>query len=301
MKLTVIGHFCVDVFHLPDGSEETKLGGIYHSIAALANLASDRDTIFPLFGVGEKDFQTLRETLSQFKNVDISGMFQFPGESNRVHYYSDSPNECSLNVSQPIPFSQIKKFLNVDAVYINMISGNDITVNTIDEIRLEVRGKKIPIHLDMHCLTLAVQEDGTRVRKPLADWRRWCFMTDSVQMNEEEAIELSLEHYSDELLAKQMMPLMVKALVITRGEKGATIYQDQHKQLLTTEIPNEKNPDPVSTLGSGDIFGVSFLYAYLKKKNYTDASMFAQTSAAYSTKFSLSEKHQQLKAMRELL
>ena len=291
----------MDVFHLPDGSEEKKLGGIYHSIAALANLATDRDTIFPLFGVGENDFPVLRETLSQYKNVDTSGMFQFPGESNHVHYYSDSPNERSFNVSQPIPFQHIKKFLNVDAVYVNMISGNDVSVNTFDEIRLEIRGKKTPLHLDMHCLTLAVQEDGTRVRKAVSDWRRWCFMTDSIQMNEEEAAELSLEHYNDELLAKQMMPLMVKALVITRGEKGATIYQDQHKQLLTAEIPNEKNTDPISTLGSGDIFGVSFLYAYLKKKNYTDAAMFAQQSAAYSTKFSLSEKHQQLKAMRELL
>jgi len=67
-----------------------------------------------------------------------------------------------------------------------MLSGKDITVETIDEIRLEVRGKKIPIHLDMHCLTIGVNDDGTRVRNPMADWRRWCFMIDSVQMNEEE-------------------------------------------------------------------------------------------------------------------
>ncbi len=301
MKITVIGHFCVDVFHHSDGTEERKFGGIFHSAAALANLAADRDTIYPVFGVGEAEFKEVRTILSQYKNIDPSGIFQFPEESNNVHYFDDNPNECSAKVSKPIPFQHIKKFLNVDGVYVNMISGNDITVETIDEIRLEIRGKKIPLHLDMHCLTLAVNEDGTRVRKPMEEWRRWCFMTDSVQMNDEEAAEMSVEHFNDELLAKQMMPLMVKAFVITRGDKGATLYQEEHKLLLTTEIVSEKNSEPVSTIGSGDIFGVSFLYFYLKKKNYTEAATCAQKTAAHSTKFSLTDKHQQLRVMRELL
>jgi len=301
MKISVIGHFCVDVFHHTDGSEERKFGGIFHSVSALANLASDRDTIYPVFGVGESEMESLRSAFSQYKNIDLSGLYQFPGSSNDVHYFDDQPNECSKNIAAPIPYSHIKKFLNVDGIYINMISGKDITVETIDEVRLEVRGKKIPVHLDMHCLTLHVHEDGTRTLSPLADWRRWCFMTDSVQMNEQEASELTVDHFTDELLAKQMMPLMVNAFVITRGKNGATMYQEEHKQLLITEIVNEQHTDPVSTLGSGDIFGASFLYAYLKKKNYQDAVNFANKAAVHSTKFSLTEKHRQLKSMRDQL
>ena len=301
MKITVIGHFCVDVFRSAGGIEEKKFGGIFHSVAALANIASERDTIYPVFGVGEREFEEVHSALTQYKNINDEGIFQFSGESNSVLYDEENPNERSLNVSKPIQFSHIKKFLNVDGVYINMISGNDITVDTIDEIRLEVRGKKTPIHLDMHCLSLQVNEDGTRSRKPLADWRRWCFMTDSVQMNEEEASEISLEHYSDELLAKHIMPLMTKMFVITRAEKGATVYQEEHKQLLMTEITSEANPEPISTIGSGDIFGAAFMYHYLKKKNYIEAVTFAQKTAAFSTKYPLSEKHQQLKAMRELI
>lgn len=301
MKITVIGHYCIDVFHHADGTEEQHRGGIYHSVAAFANLASDRDTIYPVFGVGEKDMEDLRTVFSQYKNIDLSGIFQFAGESNRLHYFDDQPNECSLNISAPIPFSHIQKFMNVDGIYINMISGSDITVDTIDEIRLAVRGKKTPIHFDVHCLALHVHDDGTRTHRPLADWRRWCFMMDSVQMNEHEAVEISLEHFTDELLAKQMIPLMVKAFLITRGEKGATLYQENHKQLFTTEITGEKNLEPASTIGSGDIFGTSFFYAVLKKKSYSDAAAFAQKTAAYSTAFSVSEKHRQLKAMKEQL
>ncbi len=301
MKITVVGHFCIDIFHHADGSEEKQPGGIFHSVAALANLASDRDMIMPVFGIGETEYEEVKSALSQYRNIDLSGIFQFAGGSNNVHYYADGSGERTLNISKPIPLSHIKNFLNVDGVIINMISGQDITVDTIDEIRLVVRGEKVPIHLDIHSLTLTVNKDGTRTRKPMADWRRWCFMTDSVQMNEEEAKGMSVEHFNDELLAKQMIPLMVKAFVITRGEKGSTVYQEDHKHLYTTEITNDLNPEPVSTIGSGDIFGSSFFYHYLKKNNYIDAAKFAQSATAHSTKFPLSEKHKQLKAMRDLI
>ena len=301
MKLTIIGHICFDIFHRVDGTEERVLGGIYHAVAAMANLASDRDTIYPVFGVGKKDGEQVRTVLSQYKNIDLSGIFTFDGETNSVHYYDDSPNERSLDIAAPIPFRAIKPFLNVDGIYVNMISGKDIVVDTLDEIRLEIRGKKTALHLDMHCLTLSVNPDGTRVHKEMADWRRWCFMTDSVQMNEEEAKEISVEQFNDELLAKQMIPLMVKAFIITRGERGATLYQEQHKQLSAVTFTDEANVPPVSTLGSGDIFGIAFLYFYLKKKNYPEAAELAQKTASHSTKFQLTEKHRELKAMRELL
>lgn len=301
MKITVIGHFCVDVFHRADGTEERLFGGIYHSVAALANLASERDTIFPVFGVGKDESDRLRSALSQYKNVDLSGLFTFENETNTVHYDDDNPNERSLNIAPPIPFRQIKPFLNVDGVYVNMISGRDIVVDTLDEIRLEIRSRKTALHLDMHCLTLTVNPDGTRVHKAMADWRRWCFMTDSVQLNDEEAREMSVEGFNDELLAKQMIPLMVKAFLITRGAQGASLYQEQHKQLSRVDLTEELNAAPVSTLGSGDIFGISFLYSVLKKKSYAEAAQFAQKTASHSTRFSLADKHRELKAMRELL
>ena len=112
---------------------------------------------------------------------------------------------------------------------------------------------------------------------------------------------LTVEQFNDELLAKQMIPLMVKAFIITRAERGATLYQEQHKQLSAVTFTDEVNVPPVSTLGSGDIFGIAFLYFYLKKKNYPEAAERAQKTASHSTKFQLTEKHRELKAMRELL
>ncbi|MDD8017740.1 MAG: carbohydrate kinase family protein [Bacteroidota bacterium] len=301
MKITLIGHCCVDVFHLADGSEKRELGGIFHAVAAMANIASDRDTLFPVFGIGVSEFELVTSALSEYKNIDLSGVFQYRGESNFVHYFNDGAPERSLTIAQPIPFSRIKNYLDVDGVYINMISGLDITLNTLDEIRLEVRGKKTSIHLDMHCLALTVNADGTRTRQTLSEWRRWCFMVEGVQMNEEEAAGISFEHFNDDTLAKQMMHLMVKAFCVTRGEKGVTLFQSDHKHLIRKEFANDVNPNPVSIIGSGDIFGASFFYAFLKKKKYDEAAMFAQRASALTTHYSVAEKHRCLAELRKEL
>lgn len=299
MKITLIGHFCVDIFHHVDGSEEKKFGGIYHAIAAMANIASETDTLVPVFGVGPKEIDEIKSVLGKFENVNLSGIFPLESDTNYIHYFDDTPNECVQDVSPPISFEAIKPFLNVDGIYINMISGRDVTVETLDHVRLAVREKNIPIHLDMHCLALGINPDGTRFSRAVSDWRRWCFMTDSVQMNEEEAEGITMEHYTDEAFAKQMMPLMVKAFVVTRGKNGVTLYRDEHKTLKRNDFTEGANDNPVSVIGSGDIFGASFLYNYLKLKNYGEAAKQAQLTSAYSTRYSLSEKHKALQAMRE--
>ncbi|NUN70846.1 MAG: carbohydrate kinase family protein [Bacteroidetes bacterium] len=301
MKLTVIGQYCVDVFHRSGGTEERRPGGIYHSIIAMSGIAGDRDTIYPVFSVGENEAENIRSVLSPYKNVDLSGMLVLPGVTHEVHYDDESPNEHALHLAQPIPFAHIRKFLNVDGVYVNMISGRDILIDTLDEIRLEIRGKKIPLHLDIHCLTLHTHDDGTRTFRPMADWRRWCFMTDSVQLNAEEAAEMSVEHFNDTLLAKQMIPLMVQAFIITRGAEGATLYREEHKALKTIPIPAAAEAPVVSTLGAGDVFGASLLYSYLKKKDYQDAAAFACQAATRSTAVPAEEKHRQLRLLRESL
>ena len=198
MKLTIIGHVCLDVIHRYDGTEKKGYGGIYFAAAAMANIASDADTIFPVFGVGEKEFDDVRKLLAKYPNVNTDGIYSFEGETNHVHlFYSDreTRTECSKHISSPIPFSRIEPFLSVHGVFLNMISGSDITLETLDQIRLAIRQKNTPLHLDLHSLTLGVDSEASRYRRALSEWRRWCFMVNSVQMNEEEAAGLTVEQY----------------------------------------------------------------------------------------------------------
>ncbi len=300
MKITLIGHFCIDVFHQDDGTEVREFGGIYHAVAAMANLASDRDVLYPVFTAGANEFEEIVSALSVYKNINVNGILKV-GETNFVHYYGDEASARSHNIQKPIPYLHVRNFLNVDGIYINMISGSDITIDTLDEIRLDVRPKKIPIHIDLHCLTFHVNEDGTRYHRPVSDWRRWCFMTNSVQLNEEEAAGISLEKFSDELLAKQMTPLMVEAFVITRGAKGITLFQSEHKHSIRNDYSGKTVKSPVSVIGSGDIFGAAFLFSFLKLKKYEDAAQFALKAAGMTTQYSLKEKHQYLAQLKQEL
>ncbi len=306
MKFTVIGHYSFDVFHHSDkaGTEERKPGGIFFAVATLASLAGEGDSVLPVFGVGKNDIDLVKERFSSFPSVDTDGIFPLEGETNEVHFYlkdKTTTTECSKNIAPPIPFSKIKPYLSTNGILLNMISGSDITLGTLDEIRLAIRERSIPLHLDLHNLTLGVNADlpvrpvsasaeqagASRFRRALSDWRRWCFMVDSVQMNEEEAAGLTMERYDEDMLAKQMLPLMVKGMCITRGEKGATLFRQDHKQILRNDVNADLPSSSFAGNGCGDVFGAAFLFLICKKKlkmapqtiKMTDALTFAHDVA----------------------
>ena len=65
MTITVIGHLCKDIVHLPgeQDTQEESFGGIMYTLLTLANLMSERDCIQPVFGVGQADYEILMEQL----------------------------------------------------------------------------------------------------------------------------------------------------------------------------------------------------------------------------------------------
>jgi sugar/nucleoside kinase (ribokinase family) len=305
MKYTIIGHFSIDVRHTdggPEGeNEQRSYAGILNAVKTMAALASEGDTIVPVCGVGEREYYGVKTALAPYTNVDLSGIYSTREESNEVHYFphGGGTTVCAKKISAPIPFSKIESFLNVHGVLINMISGVDITIDTLDEIRMVVRGKGTPVHLDLHNLTLGVNPDATRFRRPLTDWRRWCFMINSIQMNAEEAAGLTLEYTEADRLVTQMVPLMVQAVCITRGEKGAVLYEARHKSAVLHTIDGEPVVPDADTIGCGDIFGAAFLHRFSSAKNFTDAARFANHAAAESVHVSGEEKFSVIARLKE--
>jgi sugar/nucleoside kinase (ribokinase family) len=210
-----------------------------------------------------------------------------------VHFFSSPAGkrtECSKHLAEAIPFARIKPFLDVDGVLVNMASGFDITLETFDFIRMQTREQGIPIHFDFHSLTLGIDSEHARFRRPLTDWRRWCFMVNSVQLSEEEAAGLTAERYDEPTLINQLMPLMVSALVITRGERGATLIRQEHKKLFREEIAGVAGGERVETTGCGDVFGAAFFCEFLRTKDYAKAAAFANRAAAAKSLFVGAEK-----------
>ncbi len=292
MVITVIGHICKDIVHKPKEEDTTQesFGGIIYTILTLANLMTEKDKIQPVFGIGQSDYEQLIEQLSLYKNIDTSGIFRFKGTTNEVHlfYHKDNQTriECSSNISPPIPFNKIRSYIDSDGIIINMVSGFDITLETLDYIRMEIREQKTPIHFDFHSLTLGIDQENKRFRRPLTDWRRWCFMLKSIQMSEEEALGLSAERYDEKTLINHLMPLMVETLLITRGKKGVSvIVQDIHKKLTRKNIAGESFGKAIDPTGCGDVFGAAFHYLYLKTKDSFFAAESANKIAALNATF----------------
>lgn len=286
MTITVIGHLCFDVIHPPSGTQEIlSYGGIYFSLAALANLADPQTTIIPVFGVGKDDYPPFIDKFQSYRNVDSSCIFKFDGPTNRVHLYyrnNQRRTECSKYIAEPIPFKRIKPFLDTDMVLINMVSGFDITLETLDQIRMSTRDRHIPIYFDVHSLTLGITDDDTRFRRPLPEWRRWLFWLHAVQMNEEESQGLTEETSSEEHLVKQITALATPNVVITRGEKGCTLYYDERKRIRQHDVPGVPVAASVDPTGCGDVFGAAYCAKFLAVRNPQKAVEYANAVAAFN-------------------
>ena len=286
MNILVIGHPCFDVIERPDGNQAQAYGGIYYAVATLASLADEQTKVIPVFPVGGDEYEAYIEDLSRYPAVDPAGIYRYEGPSNRVFLNYDAHGErveCSKNIFPAIPFSKVQLSLaRADGIIVNMISGSDIELETLDEIRMAVRERRIPIHLDIHSLTLGIDDRQRRFRRPVPVWRRWCFMADTVQMNEEEASHLTPERLSEENLVLQLLALGGRNFIITRGERGATVYQQEHKHIQRHDILPPIVSSVVDPTGSGDVFGAAFSYRYFRDRDTLAAARFANEVAGIS-------------------
>jgi len=283
MKFAVIGHIVLDTIVTRNRKEIRSYGGIFFSLASLATLASPDDVIYPVFGIGKEDYPSLLTKLQTYPNIDPSGIYPFEGLTNSVHIEYGEYNrrvECSRNIAEPIAFSSIEKYLNVDGILINMISGFDITVDTLDAIRMATRNRNTPIHLDIHSLALGIKEDFTRYYRPLPEWRRWCFMIDTVQMNEDEAANISLDNDPEDRLVKGIFALGANRVLITRGERGATMYSIDQKNIVRRDQPPHPVKRGIDPTGSGDVFGAAFFLEYARTHDEARALEFAARAGA---------------------
>lgn len=301
MNITLIGHICHDVIHHPDGTESQGYGGVYYSLTTLAAVADNNTAILPVFGIGAKDYDAFIEHLKIYPNVDASGIFKINGATNKVNlFYSNKQNriECSENIAPGIPFKKIKSYLDTNIILVNMVSGFDIALETLDEIRMTAREEKIPIYMDIHSLSLGINEDGKRYRRPLMNWRRWLFMLHAVQMNEEEAQGITIEKYAEENFTKQITALNTDNVIITRGSNGCSLYHDEHKQIQRYDCAGENIDRAVDSTGCGDVFAAAYCAKYIRSRDVVESVKFANNVAAFKASLKGNESINEMSKFR---
>ena len=282
MKILVLGHLAIDVDHLSEAEETETTAGIYRSVAALSEMIGRTDTIVPVCSAGREEYQSIVEQFAALPGVETAGIFQSDAPTHHVHFYhgaDGSTTACAREVGPPIPFDKVKKFLDTSGILINMSSGSDLNLDILDEIRMAVRAKSVPIHLDFHNLARCVNNRFERVLRPVPEWRRWAFMVDTVQGSEEEINALSPESQTEQELVGHLFTLCVKRLLVTRGARGATMYRNERKRALREDIPAMAVAVERDPVGAGDVFAAAFMSSLLRSNDEIAAARAAVAAA----------------------
>jgi sugar/nucleoside kinase (ribokinase family) len=275
-------------------------GGIAYALGALDAALTDEWEIVPIIKVGTDLAEQARKFLGTLRHM-APGMppIAVPYPNNRVTLYYHSNERRSEYLRGGIPgwhWLGLKPLLrDIDALYINLISGFELDLETAQLVRQHFAGV---IYCDLHSLLLAVNPDGPRTLQPLhnvADWLR-CF--DIVQVNEEEMQMMAPDALA---LAATAMSNGVSLLNVTLGPLGVVYFAAPGVEQLIditkasfasssavsgpirtarvmAEAPKETfYPDPT---GCGDVWGATYFARLLAGAKLGDAMRAAMYAAA---------------------
>jgi hypothetical protein len=221
-KVGVIGSLVWDLIHGRDplAAPTEEWGGIAYALGGLdASLPPDWE-IVPLIKVGRDLAPEAAELLRSLSRLTPVGRcVEVPAPNNRVVLHYQSNERRCERMSGGVPawtWLELGPMVrDLDAIYLNFISGFELTLGTAQALRQGFGG---PIYADLHSLFLGMQHDGIRVLQPLPDAAAWFGCFDVVQLNEDEMRQLSPDPLS---LSAQALAAGVSLLVVTLGPKGA--------------------------------------------------------------------------------
>ncbi|HEX7120906.1 MAG TPA: carbohydrate kinase family protein [Gemmatimonadaceae bacterium] len=303
-RLGVIGTFVWDEIYGrdPRRAPVEEWGGIAYALGALDAALPDEWQIVPLARVGEDLWARAREYLGSLRRLAPDAepiAVPYPNNRVRLQYYSDERRSEVLSGGvPPWPWVGLRPLLrDLDALYINFISGFELDLETLQLVRQHFRG---PIYIDLHSLLLGVAPDGTRVPRRLANPAAWCACADLLQVNEE---EMSLMAPDPMALAATALAEGVRCLVVTLGKRGAIYVAapgfERLADLSTTSpargsvgaartalIPAVRAAvDPGDPTGCGDVFGATYFSRLLAGDYFVDALRAAAVAAARNVEY----------------
>lgn len=299
MNYLVIGEPCVDLIHTAKGDILHSYGGILYSVISLAVLAGKEDSVYPIMNVGNDEYENILNILKNYRNISTEGITAVSHPTRKVNLFYNDYNsgksariERSTEPTYTIPYESIEKYIPLaDAVLINMISGVDITLDTLKSIRANYRGF---VHIDIHNLVMKTNEDGTRTHTHLENWRDWCTNTDTVQMNEFEMEIMPPEKKNEYEVAEEILINLNKemtGIIVTRGKDGISGFTRKEKTFGSEkffdidrhDISAVENPKFIDSTGCGDVFASSFTLDYSKNKNFRISLHYATRIASFKT------------------
>jgi hypothetical protein len=221
MRIGIIGSLVWDVIYGRDplAPPVEEWGGIAYALAGLdASLSPDWE-IIPLIKVGRDlsgQAQDLLRSLSRL--APGARCVEVTAPNNRVVLHYQSTERRCERMAGGVPawtWAELGPMVaDLDALYVNFISGFELSLGTAQALRQGFRG---PIYADLHSLFLGMQQDGMRVLQPLPNAPAWFSCFDFIQLNEDEMQQLTPDPL---VLAADALGAGVSLLAVTLGPRG---------------------------------------------------------------------------------
>jgi hypothetical protein len=276
-RVGVIGSFVWDVIHGrdPHDAPVEEWGGITYALGAIDAALPPSWEFVPILKVGHDLAESARQFVAGLDRVAPGiAPIEVPHPNNRVVLHYQSAERRCEHLSGGVPkwtWLGLKPLLaDLDALYINLISGFELDLETAQLIRQHFRG---PIYCDLHSLLLAVQADGMRTLQPLPNAAAWFRCFDLIQVNED---EMSMIAPDPMALAATAFAEGVSALTVTLGKHGVVYFAAPAFQQLsdlnrphiaqrsgpirTAKVPAKptRHTGPGDPTGCGDVWGATY-------------------------------------------
>lgn len=284
-RLGVIGSFVWDVIHGRDvrTAPVEEWGGITYALAACDAALPEDWELVPIAKVGSDLVPQAREFLRTLRRLapDASPV-EVPYRNNRVELRYHSDERRSEVLSGGVPgwtWAGLQPLLrDIDALYINLISGFELDLETTQLIRQHFKG---PIYCDLHSLTLGLEPGGLRTWRQIPEVEAWCACFDVLQVNEDEVAMLAPDPLA---LAAKALASGVHTLFVTMGKRGVVYFEDAGpgRPLRTALVPAtlarvDGAGDPT---GCGDVWGATYFSRAVAGDSLGDAMRRAMDAAA---------------------
>jgi hypothetical protein len=272
-RLGVIGTFVWDVIHGRDPGDRAveEWGGITYALSAFDAALPDDWQIVPLAKVGTDLWPRARQFIAAMRRAaPDAAPIEVRTQNNRVRlaYTTDElRSEVMQGGVPPWEWSGLAPLLrDLDALYVNLISGFELDLETLQLVRRHFRG---PIYCDLHSLLLGIHADGTRFPQAIPNPEAWFAYADMVQVNE---LEMSMMAPDPMALAARAMGTGVRSLIVTLGKRGAVYFlapgfdaladlqrpAEDAGPVRTALVPAERAEiNPGDPTGCGDVLGAT--------------------------------------------
>jgi sugar/nucleoside kinase (ribokinase family) len=293
--VAVLGPIPADRVTTHRGDVLEKYGCALYTVAALSALLGPEDRICPVVHVRKQDEAKIKELLSQFPQVDLTGVRSTldRGDVVELEYLDQNRRaERQTHFMAPIRPEDVEFVLDADLFVCVPITDYQVSQDTLRYIKQNSSGTVL---LDGHGPAVALTKGGARANRLWIERDAWLPYIDILKMNLEEAgcswfpsgaspmtttaDPLAMEDLPQ--FAEHCLDRGVKGVCVTLDEHGCAVYyRDAQGTLRENLVDRLTVAHVVDTTGCGDSFAAGMGFGYLLTQDFVQAARYGNAMGA---------------------